>query len=65
MDQWHFQLLIAIGILGASKYTYYIITVTNTGNDEFCNIDFNNQYEVVLGCDGILSLLPLSKMYQC
>ena len=47
-------------------YSYYVVldSIGNTGNDELrivrvCNstadsgnIDFNNQYEVVLGCDG-------------
>ena len=45
-------------------YVYYIVLDTSSGNDELhivrvCNstadsgnIDFNNQYEVVLGCDG-------------
>ena len=44
-------------------YVYYIVLDTSSGNDELCivrvcnstvdsgNIDFNNQYEVVLGCD--------------
>ena len=48
-----------------SGYTYYIVLDTTSGNNDelrivrVCNstvdsgnIDFNNQYEVVLGCDG-------------
>ena len=66
MSQWYYQLLIAMCIKVVSTspdITYYIITYTTSSNDELCivrvcnntadsgNIDFNNQYEVVLGCD--------------
>ena len=56
-------------------YSYYVVldSIGNTGNDELrivrvCNstadsgnIDFNNQYEVVLGCDGNTFFAPTIK----
>ena len=54
-------------------YVYYIVTDPTSGNDELCivrvcnstadsgNIDFNNQYEVVLGCDGNTFFVPTIK----
>ena len=56
-----------------SGYTYYIVANTTSSNDELhivrvCkgtaesgNIDFNNQYEVVLGCDGNCFFAPTIK----
>ena len=56
-----------------SGYVYYIVTDSTSGNDELrivrvCNstadsgnIDFNNQYEVVLGCDGNTFFAPTIK----
>ena len=55
------------------EYSYYIVTDATSGNDELrivrvCNstadsgnIDFNNQYEVVLGCDGNSFFAPAIK----
>ena len=54
-------------------YAYYIVLDTTSGSDELriirvCNstadsgnIDFNNQYEVVLGCDGNTFFAPTIK----